>query len=139
MVNAAVDSGRGGVVKTAATAVVVEKPTTERCRFEVLSGKPLPFGATATDGGVNFAVFSRNATAATLCLITLSDLPEKRVTEQIFLDPLANKTGDVWHVFLKGDFENMLYGYKFDGKFCPEAGHYFDSSQIVLDPYAKVR
>ncbi|KAH0656998.1 hypothetical protein KY290_032995 [Solanum tuberosum] len=137
VVNAAVDSGRGGVVKTAATAVVVEKPTTERCRFEVLSGKPLPFGATATDGGVNFAVFSRNATAATLCLITLSDLPEKRVTEQIFLDPLANKTGDVWHVFLKGDFENMLYGYKFDGKFCPEEGHYFDSSQIVLDPYAK--
>lgn len=66
-------------------------------------------------------------------------LLQKRVTEQIFLDPLANKTGDVWHVFLKGDFENMLYGYKFDGKFCPEEGHYFDSSQIVLDPYAKVR
>ncbi|PHT75935.1 Isoamylase 1, chloroplastic [Capsicum annuum] len=62
---------------------------------------------------------------------------DKRVTEQIFLDPLVNKTGDVWHVFLKGDFENMLYGYNFDGKFCPEGGHYFDSSQIVLDPYAK--
>ncbi|PHU11647.1 Isoamylase 1, chloroplastic [Capsicum chinense] len=31
----------------------------------------------------------------------------------------------------------MLYGYNFDGKFCPEGGHYFDSSQIVLDPYAK--
>lgn len=73
MVNAAVHRL---AAKTAASAVVVEKSTTERCRFEVLSGKPLPFGATATDGGVNFAVFSRNATAATLCLITLSDLPE---------------------------------------------------------------
>ncbi|XP_075092884.1 isoamylase 1, chloroplastic-like isoform X2 [Nicotiana tabacum] len=136
VVNAAADSGRGAKAETPATAVVVEKPTMERRRFEVLPGKPLPFGATATDGGVNFAVFSSNATSATLCLITLSDLPQKRVTVQIFLDPLANKTGDVWHVFLKGDFENMLYGYKFDGKFSPE-GHFFDSSQIVLDPYAK--
>ncbi|CAN4084915.1 unnamed protein product [Withania somnifera] len=139
VVNAAADSGRGVAAKTAATTVAVEQPTTQRQRFEVLPGKPLPFGATARDGGVNFAVFSSNATSATLCLITLSDLPEKRVTEQIFLDPLANKTGDVWHVFIKGDFENMLYGYKFDGKFSPEEGHYFDSSQIVLDPYAKGR
>lgn len=73
---AAADSGRRGAAKTAATAVVVEKPTTERCRFEVLAGKPLPFGATGRDGGVNFAIFSSNSTAATLCLITLSDLPE---------------------------------------------------------------
>ncbi|XP_060172245.1 isoamylase 1, chloroplastic isoform X2 [Lycium barbarum] len=126
------------VVNTDSEAAVVEKQTNkERRRFEVLSGKPLPFGATATDGGVNFAVFSSNATSVILCLITLSDLHQKRVTEQIFLDPLANKTGDVWHVFLKGDFENMLYGYMFDGKFSPEEGHYFDFSKIVLDPYAK--
>ncbi|PNY07250.1 isoamylase 1 chloroplastic-like [Trifolium pratense] len=31
----------------------------------------------------------------------------------------------------------MLYGYKFDGKFSPQQGHYYDSSQILLDPYAK--
>ncbi|GMQ07477.1 hypothetical protein CsSME_00051648 [Camellia sinensis var. sinensis] len=62
---------------------------------------------------------------------------QKRVTEQISMDPMANRTGDVWHVFLKGDFEDMLYGYKFDGKFCTEGGHYYDSSQILLDPYAK--
>lgn len=60
------------------------------------------------------------------------------MTEQIHLDPSVNKTGDVWHVFLRGDFENMLYGYKFDGKFSPEEGHYYDSSRILLDPYAKV-
>lgn len=44
----------------------------------------------------------------------------------------------MWHVFVKGDFKDMLYGYKFDGKFSPEQGHYYDSSKIVLDPYAKV-
>ena len=65
-------------------------------------------------------------------------LMQNRVTEKIFLDPLTNKTGDVWHVHLKGDFKDMLYGFKFDGSFSPEEGHYYDPSQIVLDPYAKV-
>ncbi|XP_031281770.1 isoamylase 1, chloroplastic-like [Pistacia vera] len=32
----------------------------------------------------------------------------------------------------------MLYGCKFDGKFSPERGQYYDSSKIVLDPYAKL-
>lgn len=63
---------------------------------------------------------------------------QKRVIEQIPLDPLTNKTGDVWHVFLKGDFTKMVYGYKFDGDFSPQGGHYYDSSQLLLDPYAKV-
>lgn len=32
----------------------------------------------------------------------------------------------------------MLYAYKFDGKFSPQHGHYYDSSRILIDPYAKV-
>lgn len=63
---------------------------------------------------------------------------QNKVTEQVSLDPLTNKTGDIWHVFIKGDFKDMLYGYKFDGRFSPEEGHYYDSSRILLDPYAKV-
>lgn len=51
---------------------------------------------------------------------------------------MINRTGDVWHVFLKGDLEDVLYGYKFDGKFSPEEGHRYDASRILLDPYAKV-
>lgn len=65
-------------------------------------------------------------------------ITQNTVTEEIALDSFANKTGDVWHVFLKGDFKDMLYGYKFDGKFSPQEGHYFDPTKIVLDPYAKV-
>ncbi|GMH03154.1 hypothetical protein Nepgr_004993 [Nepenthes gracilis] len=116
--------------------LVIEKPKKVK-RFEVFDGYPTPLGATAMEGGVNFAIFSRNSVSATLCLISLSDLQENRVTEPISLDPLTNKTGDVWHVFLKGNFEDMLYGYQFDGPFCPEEGHYYDSSCILLDPYAK--
>lgn len=63
---------------------------------------------------------------------------QNRVTEHISLDPVIHKTGDVWHVFLTGDMDDMLYGYKFDGRFSPAEGHYFDASRILLDPYAKV-
>ncbi|KAJ6673192.1 GLYCOGEN DEBRANCHING ENZYME [Salix viminalis] len=101
------------------TAVVEEEEGPKLRKFLVFEGHPAPFGATVRDGGVNFAIFSANAVSATLCLISLSDLHENRVTEQIFLDPLTNKTGD------------------FDGSFSPEEGHYYDPSQIVLDPYAK--
>lgn len=60
------------------------------------------------------------------------------MTEEIDLNPPTNKTGDVWHVFLEGDFEDMVYGYRVDGSFSPEDGFYFDSSKILIDPYAKV-
>lgn len=63
---------------------------------------------------------------------------QNRVSEEVPLDPVTNKSGDVWHVFLKGDLSDVLYGYKFDGKFSPEEGQYYDSSRIVLDPYGKV-
>ncbi|XP_014510281.1 isoamylase 1, chloroplastic [Vigna radiata var. radiata] len=115
---------------------VVEKPQLESL-FQVSSGYPSPFGATVRDGGVNFAIYSLNALSATLCLFTLSDFQNNRVTESVPLDPLINKTGAVWHVFLKGDFTDMLYGYKFDGKFSPLEGQYYDPSRILLDPYAK--
>lgn len=65
-------------------------------------------------------------------------LLQNTVTEHIPLHPLLNKTGDVWHVFLRGDFTDMLYAYKLDGHFLPQQGHFYDSSRLLLDPYAKV-
>lgn len=45
----------------------------------------------------------------------------------------------MWHVFIEGEqLHTMLYGYRFDGVFAPERGHYYDVSNIVVDPYAKV-
>ncbi|CAL9041623.1 isoamylase 1, chloroplastic-like isoform X1 [Musa acuminata AAA Group] len=125
-------SARGGdEVET----VVIERPGL--APFQVLAGSPAPLGATACDGGVNFAIYSSGATAAALCLFTLSDLTANRVTEEVVLDPLINRTGNVWHVFLQGELDDMVYGYKFDGKLSPQEGHYFDYSRILLDPYAK--
>ncbi|KAM3209997.1 hypothetical protein ACQJBY_064194 [Aegilops geniculata] len=105
------------------------------CR--VLAGMPAPLGATALAGGVNFAVYSGGATAAALCLFTPEDLKADRVTEEVSLDPLMNRTGNVWHVFIEGELHDMLYGYRFNGTFAPHCGHYLDISNVVVDPYAK--
>ncbi|RZC56908.1 hypothetical protein C5167_015763 [Papaver somniferum] len=136
--SSSVSNGGGGGRGAEMVVETVEKPNKLlSSNFEVFSGSPMPYGATVKNGGVNFAVFSGGAVSVTLCLISLSDLQENKVTEEILLDPLANKTGDVWHAFLVGDFKDMLYGYKFDGKFSPDEGHYYNSSRIVVDPYAK--
>lgn len=71
MVNA---SDAGGDLDTA--VVEKEKPRAFPRRFQVLQGSPTPFGATAKEDGVNFAIYSHNATSATLCLMSPSDLPE---------------------------------------------------------------
>ncbi|WOL19778.1 hypothetical protein Cni_G28580 [Canna indica] len=115
--------------------VVIESPGVSS--LEVLAGSPAPLGATACDGGVNFAIYSSKATAAALCLFTIADLTANKVTEEVVLDPSVNKTGNIWHVFLRGELDDMVYGYKLDGKFSPREGQYFDYSRILLDPYAK--
>jgi hypothetical protein len=64
----------GAAESDTSTAVVTGKP--ESGRFQVSQGYPMPFGATARDGGVNFAIYSANAVSAVLCLISLSDLQD---------------------------------------------------------------
>ena len=73
-------------------AVVVEPPKLDR--FQVLQGFPAPLGATPRDGGLNFAVYSANAVAATLCLITLSDL--EQVTSSSSSSLLYRITEGLW-------------------------------------------
>jgi hypothetical protein len=41
-----------------------------------LRGRPLPFGASASENGVNFAVHSSGASSVCLCLFTESDLQQ---------------------------------------------------------------
>ncbi|KAH9293344.1 hypothetical protein KI387_041440, partial [Taxus chinensis] len=45
---------------------------------------------------------------------------------------------DVWRTFLPGKFDDMLlYDYQVDGQYCPEEGHRYDPSCILVDPYAR--
>ena len=65
--------------------------------FAVLRGRPLPFGVSNLAGAVNFAVFSRHATALSLVLFRPGDLDPMM---EFPLDPKINRTGDVWHIAL---------------------------------------
>ena len=88
IVNARRESGGGGA-KVDTIVAVKEKPKSEQ--FEVYRGSPTPFGATARDGGVNFAIFSANAVSTTLYFISLSDLHE--VSEFAFFSFLFSLFG----------------------------------------------
>ena len=101
----------------------------------VENGKALPLGATLTDKGVNFAVFSRNATAVTLILFQSAEAGSP--FREIKLDDRVNRTGDIWHCFISGIKENTCYLYRADGPYMPERGHRFNSNKALIDPYAK--
>ena len=99
------------------------------------TGRPYPLGATPVDGGVQFAVFSRNATAVTLCLF--DDARQAEPAAEIQLLPEENRTGDIWHIWLGESGPGQLYLYRVDGPYEPESGHRFNSNLYIIDPYAK--
>ncbi|HLK56954.1 MAG TPA: glycogen debranching protein GlgX [Chthonomonadaceae bacterium] len=109
-------------------------PTDSFQEYKLRHGKPFPFGATLVPGGVNFSIFSRDATACTLVLF------EKHAPEPMIEIPFPEsfRIGHVWcMVIFNLDVENIEYGYRMDGPFDPERGYRYDRSKILLDPYAK--
>lgn len=101
---------------------------------ELRMGVPLPMGAHAYGGGVNFAIFSRHASRVRLELFEQSaDAAPLRVID---LDPARNRTGDVWHVWVAGIRPGQLYAYRVDGPYQPGAGHRFNFSKLLMDPFA---
>lgn len=101
---------------------------------DVRRGVPLPLGTNESAGGVNFALFSRHASRVRL---ELFDHPQDVTpTRMIELDPVRNRTGDVWHVWVAGIRAGQLYAYRLDGPYQPADGHRFNFNKLVLDPCA---
>ncbi len=95
-------------------------------------GYPYPLGATWLGNGVNFALFSEHATSVDLCLFDSMEAPEENVCI-----PVTEHTDQVWHIFLPEVRPGQLYGYRVSGPYEPEIGMRFNSSKLLLDPYAK--
>ncbi|MBC8279009.1 MAG: glycogen-debranching protein, partial [FCB group bacterium] len=92
-------------------------------------------GARVNGGGVNFALYSKHASAVTLALF---DSPAD--TEPCFefaLDHESNRTGEIWHVFVEGLTAGQLYGFRVNGPRGVDHGHRFKPDRILLDPYAR--
>jgi isoamylase len=95
-------------------------------------GTPYPLGATWDGGGVNFALFSENATGVELCLFAGDTGHEE--TARI---PVREQTDLVWHVYVPGLRPGQRYGYRVDGPYEPERGHRFNAAKLLMDPYAR--
>ncbi len=98
-------------------------------------GQPYPIGTTVQPGGVNFCVFSKNATAMELLLFDSEN--DSRPASVIRLDPEHHRTFYYWHVFVPSLGAGQLYGYRVHGPFTPERGRRFDGSKVLVDPYAR--
>ncbi len=101
--------------------------------MRVWPGRPYPLGATWDGAGVNFALFSENATKVELCLFDGPDA--KQESRRI---DLRDHTDQVWHSYLPDVLPGQLYGYRVDGPHEPANGHRFNPSKLLLDPYAKL-
>src|SRR5712692_5573502 len=100
--------------------------------MNVWLGQPYPLGATWDGTGVNFSLFSQNATKVELCLF---DGPNGN--REIARIRMPEQTDQVWHVYLPGIRPGQLYGYRVHGSYEPQVGHRFNPAKLLLDPYAK--
>ncbi len=49
---------------------------------------------------------------------------------------MRNRTGDVWHVWIKGISSGQFYAYRLDGPYDPREGQRFNFNRLLLDPFA---
>lgn len=98
-------------------------------------GSAYPLGIHQREEGINFSIFSSEATQVILHLFTPNS---SESTYQIVFDHEKNKTGSIWHVLIKNLNSHIKweYGYQIHGddkdpknRFCPDV--------ILLDPYSK--
>jgi len=97
----------------------------------VQEGRPFPLGATWDGLGVNFALFSANASKVELCLFDIDGLREIERIE------LPEYTDEVWHGYLPDARPGQVYGYRVHGPYSPTEGHRFNPNKLLLDPYGK--
>ncbi|ASZ13461.1 glycogen debranching protein GlgX [Chitinophaga pendula] len=95
-------------------------------------GHPYPLGATWDGAGVNFALYAENASGVTLCLFHSTEDPSEYASI-----PMADRSHNVWHVYLPDIQPGQLYGYRVNGPYEPQNGLRFNAHKLLIDPYAK--
>ena len=93
-------------------------------------GREYPLGATPDRDGVNFAVFSENATKVELCLFDDAHGVEERI-------PMRAGTAHVWHLYVAGATPGQRYGFRAHGPYDVARGHRFNPNKVLVDPYAR--
>ena len=83
-------------------------------------GQSAPIGATVSNGGVNFSLYSRDASKIELLLFDRDHdpLPARVIT----LDPSLHRDYHYWHVFVPGLQPGQIYAYRVHGPHDPAQG-----------------
>lgn len=97
----------------------------------MLPADPRTLGATLTDGGCNFALWSNAATAVELCLF--NEVNGKLIETRF---ALSHRNGPIWHGYLAGVRAGQRYGYRVYGTWAPQYGSRFNAAKLLIDPYA---
>ena len=99
------------------------------------AGSSHPLGATVVSSGVNFSIYSRDASRVEVLLFDRED--DWYPTRVIPLDPLTNRTYHYWHTFVPSLTQGQIYGFRVSGPFDPQSGLRFDPTKLLLDPYGR--
>ncbi len=102
--------------------------------FDIRPGFYETNGATAIPGGVNFTVYSHEATSIELLLFR----PMEEEPFAVLPFPEHYRIGNVYSMIVfKLNIEEFEYAYRVDGPYNPKKGLIFDKTKYLLDPYAK--
>ena len=103
--------------------------------FVVEPGSAHPLGITTYPDGVNWSLFSQEATEVALLLFDSAAAVEPKQT--VRLDPFRNKTFHFWHVFVRGCGPGVFYAFRVDGPADSAAGHRFNPNKVLIGPWAR--
>jgi glycogen operon protein len=91
---------------------------------------PFPPGAHVQDDGTYFTIWSEHAETIDVVLFDADDA-------EIARQRLRIGQGGWHHAFIEAVEPGARYGYRIDGRYDPAAGHWFDPSKLLVDPYAR--
>ena len=91
---------------------------------------PTNLGASWDGSGVNFALYAPGASGAEICLFDAAG-------NQYRCFDLPHYHDGVFHGYLPGCEPGQHYGYRVHGKYDPANGLFYNSSKLLIDPYAR--
>lgn len=99
----------------------------------LLPGEPVPFGATLTADGINFAVFASGAQKVELCIF------DNAGAEELARLEMPGHSAGVWHGLMPIPYGHagLVYGFRVHGKYQPSKGQRHNANKLLLDPYAR--
>lgn len=99
--------------------------------LKILPGQSFPLGATWDGNGVNFTLYTENATGVELCLFDTENEDSELKLK------ITERTDMIWHIYVADIYPGQLYGFRVHGPYQPQNGHRFNPNKLLMDPYAK--